>query len=155
MKNEIELNGYLVRFLSIVQGLDAARLFSEVSKLTKTEFRILREILVEQQKGGHIISSELARRVGVTRSAISQIVSKLEERDVLVRSDAPDDKKIAYVEFSPKAYDLFNKECARVNTIMEKVVNEVGERKMETWLAECDEIIETVRRVNTETQTTL
>lgn len=155
MKNEIELNGYLVRFLSIVQGLDAARLFPEVSKLTKTEFRILREILVEQQKGGHIISSELARRVGVTRSAISQIVSKLEERDVLVRSDAPDDKKIAYVEFLPKAYDLFNKECARVNTIMEKVVNEVGERKMETWLAECDEIIETVRRVNTETQTTL
>ena len=49
MKNEIELNGYLVRFLSIVQGLDAARLFPEVSKLTKTEFRILREILVEQQ----------------------------------------------------------------------------------------------------------
>ncbi len=151
MKNEIELNEYFVRFLSIVQGLDATNLFPQVSKLTKTEFRILREIIVEQKKGGHIISSELARRVGVTRSAISQIVSKLEEREVLVRIDAPDDKKIAYVEFSPKAYEIFNKECVRVNKIMEKVVNEFGAQKMEKWLAECEEIIETVKRVNDET----
>lgn len=155
MKTEIELNDYLVRFLSIVQGLDAAKLFPEVSKLTKTEFRILREIIVEQQRGGHIISSELARRVGVTRSAISQIVSKLEDSEILIRTDAPNDKKIAYVEFSPKAYDLFNKECARVNIIMEKVVGEFGMEKMEKWLAECEEIIETVKRVNGETENTL
>lgn len=148
---QMELNDYLIRFLTIVQGLDTAKLFPEVSKLTKTEFRILREIIVEQQKGGHIISSELARRIGVTRSAISQIVTKLEERDVLKRSDAPNDRKIAYVELSQKAFDLFNKECARVNIIMEKVVSRYGAERMDRWLSECEEIIETVRNVNGET----
>lgn len=154
MNNEIELNDYLVRFLSIVQGLDATKLFPEVAKLTKTEFRILREIAVEQQKGGHIISSELARRVGVTRSAISQIVNKLEGRGVLIRTNAPNDKKIAFVEFSQKAYDLFNKECARVNIIMESVVAQFGAERMNEWISSCEEIIETVRKVNSETEKT-
>lgn len=148
MQKTTELNGRLVRFFSIVQGLDAAKIFPEVSHLTKTEFRILREILVEQQKGGHIISSELARRVGVTRSAISQIVTKLEGCDVLVRVDAPDDRKIAYVELSEKAYGLFNKECARANKIMEGVTEQFGADRMEAWLDMCDELIETVRKVN-------
>lgn len=147
MKKEIELNPYLIRLLEIAQGLDTAQLFPEVSKLTKTEFRILREIIVEEQQGNHIISSELARRVGVTRSAISQIVTKLEERNVLKRTDAPDDKKIAYVELSDKAHGLFDKECEQVNFNMEKIVNEFGAQKMDNWLKQCDELIEIVARL--------
>ena len=152
MANAIELNEYFVRFLGIVQALDTAKLFPEFAKLTKTEFRILREILVEQHKGGHIISSELARRVGVTRSAISQIVTKLEERDILKRCDAPDDRKIAYIELSETAYDIFNRECVRVNEIMAELTDKFGEEKMKRWLDACDELIATVSTLSQNTQ---
>lgn len=147
MKNEVELNPYLIRILSISQSLDFVKLFPAVSKLTKTEFRILQEIVVEERQGNQIISSELARRVGVTRSAISQIVTKLEERDVLKRTDAPDDRKIAYVNLSQRAYDLFNKECAQVNVGMEKVIQELGAEKMKQWLDTCDELLAVVARL--------
>lgn len=154
VKKEVELNPYLIRLLSIAQGLDSVNLFPEVSKLTKTEFRILREIVVEERQGNRIISSELARRVGVTRSAISQIVTKLEERDVLQRTDAPDDRKIAYVNLSQKAHDIFNKECELVNANMEKVVEEFGTEKMENWLDACDELLATVARLKAQKEST-
>ena len=75
---KIEINEYLLKFFHLVKDLGDIDFFWGKAKLSRTEFRILWEVANEQCEGRDIISSELARRIGITRSAVSQIVAKLE-----------------------------------------------------------------------------
>ena len=138
----MELNENLVKILAVMKEFDDLKLFPEISSLSKTEYLILREVVVETRNGNHIISSELARRIGVTRSAISQIVTKLEQANLLRRTAAPDDKKIAYIELSDHARELFNRECGQANDVMDGVVKIFGKKKMNDFMKTCEEFIQ-------------
>lgn len=146
----MEINDYLIQFFEIVQELETVKLFPEMSKFTPTEFRILREVILEEKKGKHIISSELARRVGVTRSAVSQIVTKLEQKGIVKREDAPDDRKIAYIVVSDGISSLFDKEYETVNATMERIVETFGREKMDAMMGLCREFVSIVKNFKEE-----
>ena len=57
----MEINEYLVSFFNIVREIESINMFEQKSKLSGTEFRMLREIILEREKGKDIISSELSR----------------------------------------------------------------------------------------------
>ena len=143
----MELNEYLVKLFSVVKEMDCINLFDDSARLTKTEFRLLREIASEGEKGNDIISSELARRLGITRSAVSQIVSKLEKQNVVVRASSEFDKKIAYVRFSEQSRAMFEEHCRQANRLMEVVVDELGTEKMDSLVSSFYEFITTIKRV--------
>lgn len=146
----MEINEYLVKFIQIVKEMESLDFFMVGAKLSKTEFRLLREIIMEGEKGQKIISSELARRLGVTRSAVSQIVSKMEERGILQRVDSPTDKKIAYIQLSERAYAVFEEQCKQANSIMEQVVQRLGEEKTNGLIRTYDEFASTLASVRGE-----
>lgn len=126
----MEINEYLLKLFRTIKDMEELNLFPEAAKLTKTEFRLIREIVLEEERGKCIISSELARRLGITRSAISQIVSKLEARDIVRRIDSPTDKKIAYIRLSDRAISIFEEQCKQANEIIGRVVEKMGEKKL-------------------------
>ena len=68
---KIEINEYLLKLFHLVKDLGDIDFFWGKAKLSRTEFRILWEVANEQCEGRDIISSELARRIGITRSAAS------------------------------------------------------------------------------------
>ena len=107
----MEINEYLVSFFNIVREIESINMFEQKSKLSGTEFRMLREIILEREKGKDIISSELSRRLGITRSAVSQIVTKLEKKNIVKRTASDTDRKIAYVRLSDHALALFSEQC--------------------------------------------
>ena len=143
----MELNEYLVKIFGVVKDMDCMNLFGDSSTLTKTEFRLLREVASEAEKGNDIISSELARRLGITRSAVSQIVSKLERQNVVVRVASAHDKKIAYVRFSEQSRAMFEEHCRQANCLIEEVVDELGTEKMDNLVSSFYEFISTIKRV--------
>ena len=63
-----------------------------------SEMRMLEEIVAADKKGERLISTELADKVGVTRSAISQMVNRLSAKGLVKRVPDDVDKKIAYIE---------------------------------------------------------
>ena len=136
----MELNEDLVSFFQIVREMETGELFEHKSKLSGTEFRMLREILLEGEKGKCIISSELARRLGITRSAVSQIVTKLEKQNIVQRTASDTDRKIAYIKLSPRAVEVFEEQCRHPNRVIEKVVRIYGEEKMDELIASCKEL---------------
>ena len=81
--------------------------------------------------GNPIISTQLATRLGITRSAVSQIVNRLEEQGVLRRLAADDDKKIAYVEIDETVAKTYKNEIEKCYDIVEAVVRDYGEKKFE------------------------
>lgn len=142
----METNEYLVKLFKIIKDMESLDLFSDAAKLSKTEFRLVREIVMEGKEGRNIISSELARRLGITRSAVSQVVTKLEERDVVKRTAAPDDRKIAYIRLSDRSMAIFEEQCKQANAIIEAVVEELGEDKVRRLIAEYEEFSEALGR---------
>lgn len=130
----MEINQYLVKLFCITKSMEGLEIFSEAQKLSRTEFRLIREILLERENGNSIIASELARRLGVTRSAISQIVTKLEKRGIVLREDSPTDKKIAYIRLSDYALGVFEEQCKFANAVIEEVIEKIGPEKMDALI---------------------
>lgn len=145
----MEKNEYVMQFSQIMREVEGLDLFA-TCKLTRTEFRILREIIHENEKGKDIISSELARRIGVTRSAISQIVGKMEKQGTLKRVSAPNDKKIAYVRLSERTLEVYEEQCSQAGDLLSKIVDVYGKDKMESFISSCNELTEVYRKVKKE-----
>ncbi len=135
----MEINEYLLKLFQTLKDMEDLDLFADAAKLTKTEFRLIREILLEWERGKDIISSELARRLGITRSAVSQVVTKLEKQDIVKRTPSPNDHKIAYIKLSDRCLAIFEEQCREANAIMEYVVDELGEEKMQQLISVYDE----------------
>ena len=144
------MNDYVAEFIRILRKVEGLDLFPETAKLSKTEFRILREIIEESEKGGEIISSELARRIGITRSAISQIVNKMEQRGIVKRVPAPNDKKIAYVRLSESTLGIYEEQCRQAGDFLKKIVAVYGKENMEKFISSCNDLIDAFKTVKTE-----
>ncbi len=146
----MELNEYAVRLFQAVESVEGLKFFSDGAELSRTEFRLLREVVAEQTKGNDIISSELARRLGVTRSAVSQIVTKLEKSGIVVRAAAPDDRKIAYVRLSEKSLALYEKQCRQANRLLNRVAEQFGKERTKQLSEDCDEFIRLLKETHAE-----
>lgn len=138
----MENNEYLAQFMQIFRRLKNLDFFTASAKLSRTEFRVLREITSENKKGREIIASELARRIGVTRSAISQIVNKMEREGTIKRVPAPNDKKIFYVRLSESTVAVYEEQLKQANESLSKIVSVFGKERMDEFIASCKEIAE-------------
>jgi DNA-binding MarR family transcriptional regulator len=143
----MEINEYLLKLMLVAKDMEQLGVFGENASLSKTEFRLVREIVMEGKLGNKIISSELARRLGITRSAVSQLVNKMEEREIVKRVDSLTDKKIAYIQLSDKALAQFDEQCRTANELMARVAEVFGEERMHALIAEYDEFAATFERV--------
>ena len=93
----MEANRLLQELYSIARRLESAQLFNHAVPFNNTEMQLIKEILRAKETGGRMISSRLAKVLGITRSAVSQMVSKLEAKNVVQRVPDDKDRKIAYI----------------------------------------------------------
>jgi len=138
---------YLNKLVMVNKYMEELSLLPRDVKLSQTEFRMIREIVIEKELGRQIISSELARRLMITRSAISQLVTKLEQRGIIKRVASPTDKKIFYIELSDSAEAVFRKQWEAATEFIGRVVEEFGVDKTEKLIASCEEFGRTLERV--------
>ena len=146
----MELNEYAVKLFQAVEEVEGLKFFEESATLSKTEFRLLREVIAEREKGRDIISSELAKRLGITRSAVSQIVSKLESRGIVVRAAAEHDRKIAYVRLSEKSIAIYEAQCSQANRLLAQVADKFGESRAKSLAGECEDFLRLLKETHRE-----
>lgn len=137
----MEINEYLVKLFNVIKDVESLDLFAFGARFSKTEFRLLREVVLEGEKGKRIISSELSKRLGVTRSAVSQIVTKFENENVLKRVASPTDRKIAYIELSDEAYAVFEEQCKQANKLMDEVAKRYGKDRLQQLIDDYDAFV--------------
>ena len=131
----MESGKYLNKLILTVKFMEGLDIIPANVNLTQTEFRLIREIVMEREAGQKIISSELARRLNITRSAVSQIVSKLEKRGVVNREASPTDRKIFYVVLSESSLNIFKHQCEEANKLIKKVVEAFGKEKTDRLIS--------------------
>lgn len=138
----MEANRLLQELYSIARRLESAQLFNHAFPFNNTEMQLIKEILRAKETGGRMISSHLAKVLGITRSAVSQMVSKLEAKNVVKRVPDDKDRKIAYIELSDTARAQYEDMKGRVNAILSSVIGELGDEKVETFVKSAHEFVD-------------
>jgi DNA-binding MarR family transcriptional regulator len=122
---------YLHDIFMMVRRRDAFIVAQKNSQFSDTELRMLSEILAAKHKGERLISTELANILGVTRSAISQIVNRLEARGVVKRVADDVDRKIAYIEVTDEAMESYSEDLKNCSLFVGRVVEKFGEENFD------------------------
>ncbi len=111
-----------------------------------SEMRMLEEIVAADKKGERLISTELADKVGVTRSAISQVVNRLSAKGLVKRVPDDVDKKIAYIELDGKAKEMYLAQRKKMGEVVNKVINDFGVDKANQMIKLVEEFSDSVYR---------
>ncbi len=141
-KNE----SYLNQVFSLMKRKNSLLSIRTKSQFNHTQVRLLNEIVSAKYEGKRLISTQLAELLGVTRSAISQIVNRLEEQGILQRVADKTDKKIAYIEITDTAIKKYGEMMREDLDFFAEVVAEFGEDKFDAMCALFDEFMEKVEQ---------
>ncbi len=141
---------YLAAVFSILKKRDGIVISNKNTTFNDTELRLIGEILAAKYEGKRLISTQLAVRLGVTRSAISQIVNRLEAEGVVQRFPDAVDRKIAYVEITEATLTKYEKDIQICAEFVGKLVCEFGEEKFQQMCGLLDEFMECVKALRLE-----
>ncbi|MBR2023261.1 MAG: MarR family transcriptional regulator [Clostridia bacterium] len=126
MQNAKE-KGYLDRIFRILKMRENVKVIDKNSRFNQTELRLLGEIVAARYEGKRYISTQLAKNLGITRSAVSQIVNHLEKANVVKRVPDDVDRKIAYIEITEEFSDLFAEDLQKATHFVGVIVDKMGE----------------------------
>ena len=138
----MEGSNLMQEMYAIGKRLEELKIFHRAMPFNNTEMQMMREIIAAKERGSRVISSGLAKLLGITRSAVSQMVNKLESKGVVRRVPDSRDKKIAYIELSENARSIYEESRARVNGLLERIVAKLGEEKVEHFITGTNEFID-------------
>ncbi len=135
---------YLSAVFQILKKRDGIIVSNQKTHFNDTELRLLGEVLVAKQEGKRLISTQIATRLGVTRSAISQIVNRLEAERVVKRVSDDVDRKIAYIEITDETLAKYEEDIKVCADYVGNIVEKYGKEKFETMCALVDEFMECI-----------
>ena len=118
---------YLQTIYQMMKKRDGLAVATKNTYFNDTELRLFAEIVSANSEGERLISTQLAARLGVTRSAISQMVNRLEKEGVVRRVADEVDRKIAYIELTDKTLKIYQKDWEASQQFFGKVVKKFGE----------------------------
>ena len=128
MQNAKE-KGYLDKIFRILKMRENVKVIDKDSRFNQTELRLLGEIVAGRYEGKRYISTQLAKSLGITRSAVSQIVNNLEKVNVVKRVPDEVDRKIAYIEITDEFSDLFAEDLQKAIHFVSVIVERMGEER--------------------------
>ncbi len=132
---------YLVRIFSLLKKRENIVFNDKKANFNNTELRLLSEIISANYENRRLISTQLAQMLGVTRSAVSQIVNNLENRGVVRRVADEVDRKIAYIEITEGIIEAYGEDVENCKKFVKEVVEEFGEERFFTMCNAYDEFI--------------
>ncbi|MBP5242719.1 MAG: MarR family transcriptional regulator [Clostridia bacterium] len=101
------------------------------SELNHTEEEALNAVRYATLAGEKIISTQIAEQIGITRSAVSQMLDKLEQQGYVVRTAAENDRKIAYIELTDREKERLTADFEEEFEVLSAAMARVGEEKSE------------------------
>jgi len=147
MAEKEQKNDYIERIVASLRKIGNFNKIGREQPFNNTEMRLLGEIAYVDNRGGRIISTELANAIGVTRSAISQIVNKLEAQGIVVRVPSDTDRKRVYIELTESAKKAYNSEKQHISDTITEISKLMGEKDMATFVKLLDKFADCQEKV--------
>lgn len=135
---------YLNALFALLKKRDNVIISDRKTHYNDTEIRLLTEVILAKERGERLISTQIAKILGVTRSAISQVVNRLEKEGVVKRVADAVDRKIAYVEVTDGTLALYEEDKKVCLNFIARVVHKVGEEKFDALCALFEQFMDAV-----------
>ena len=152
-KNNEKIENCISQVFGLMKRKNSFFSGSTKSEFNHTQIRLLNEIISAKYEGKRLISTQLAGILGITRSAVSQIVNRLEEQGVLKRVADKTDKKIAYIEITDEALEKYGEAMRGNFEFFADVVAEFGKDKFDAMCGLFDEFMEKLEQKKREQNT--
>lgn len=152
MQGSIKEREYIKKIFLLGKRLGEVIQTEKNMSFNSTELRLLKELVFVKLENERIISTNLAKRLGVTRSSVSQMVNKLEKEGVVYRQPDEVDRKIAYIQMTESAEQLCMAELEKWTGVLTEIVETFGEEKMQALLSLAEEFAQTAQTVREKTQ---
>lgn len=152
MQHSIKEREYIKKIFLVGKRLEEVVQTEKDTPFNSTELRLLKELVLVKLENERIISTNLAKRLGVTRSSVSQMVNKLEKEGVVYRQPDEVDRKIAYIQMTESAEQLCMAELKKWTGALTEVVETFGEEKMQALLSLAEEFAQTAQTVKEKKQ---
>ena len=120
---------YLNDIFTMMKFMDNMTISDQEMRFNSTEMRLIGQILAFRYVGKRLISTQLAQLLGITRSAVSQIVNRMEKDGVLRRVPDDVDRKIAYIELTEETLETYKEDLAVSKAFIGRAVEKYGEEK--------------------------
>jgi DNA-binding MarR family transcriptional regulator len=122
---------YLSMAFTMLKMREGLSLCDKETHFNNTELRLIGEVISAKYEGKRLISTQIAKTLGVTRSAISQIVNRLEAENVVKRVADDVDRKIAYIEVTDSTMETYKADMKTCLDFLGRVVDKFGEENFE------------------------
>ena len=132
---------YLAKLFALMRLRNNIAFHCGKMHFSDTELRLISEVVSAMYEGKRLISTRLADRLGITRSAVSQIVNRLEKEGVLQRVPDEVDKKIAYVMLAEGVPQTYGKDLEVCYRFIGKVIDRFGEDRFYQMCADFETFI--------------
>lgn len=146
MLQKEEKRKHALKIFDMIKKRESIVITDRKTRFSETEIRLMSELYLAKVEKRQVISSQLAKRLGLTRAAVSQIVQKLERERMVVRTPAPDDKKIAYVDLTQEAINAYRRDEEIFTEFIGTIVEKFGETRFETMYALYTEFVDLVQK---------
>ncbi len=133
---------YLNMVFTLIKKRDNLVITDKNNRFNDTELRLIGEVLLEKSKGGRLISTQIANRLGITRSAVSQIVNRLEAEGVVQRVPDAVDRKIAYIEIAENSLKTYEKDFKECTNFIASAVENYGVEKFKEMCTMVEEFVD-------------
>lgn len=145
-----ENDRYLTAIFELKKRSDSLVVCDKKSRFNDTELRLLGEIILAERDGKRLISTQLATRLGITRSAVSQLVNRMEKEGVVKRVPDAVDRKIAYIVIAEETISAYQAELKTAKSFIGKAVKEYGVEKFNQLCEMMNEFLDTIEKGKTE-----
>lgn len=89
---------------------------------------------------------ELCRQTRMLKSQVHRVISGMEQKGLATRHRAPHDKRVVYVGMTDRCRALYAREHARILTIVDYIINDLGTDDIVRTIQLLDRIIGSVDR---------
>lgn len=98
------------------------------ANISCSELNVLKVLCEGEKKDKKMNITELALSLDITKSAASQLVSKLEKKGFIKRKINLFDKKVNYIILTENAKKGYEENTIKYDEVVKKVVQEMGEK---------------------------
>ena len=101
------------------------------ANISCSELNVLKLLCESEKEEKKMNVTELAVALKITKSATSQLVSKLERKGFVKRKINLFDKKMYYISVTEEAKKGYEENIVKYNKVIEKVADEMGDKDSE------------------------
>ncbi len=125
-----------------------------VNGLTFNETFICNILLRQKKKDDkiYLTAMDLCASTGILKSQMNRCLTSLEEKGLIERFRSEEDKRKVYIKFREENSRLYEEEHQHSLKIPNKLIQRMGEEKIEQIIGLLDEIIDTIKKISMEGQ---